>query len=116
MDRIPPPAIHIHLRMFDVASDVPIRSMSAKDTPDDIEFSEEDRSQFDLWLRELWKDKDNLISTFHESETFVPHIKKSSHSAVVIPMKLHNKLDILNAFCFGGPALVGYIWAKLTRP
>jgi Acyltransferase C-terminus len=106
--------------MFDVASDVPIGSMSAKDAPvgdqpDDIEFSEEDRSQFDLWLRELWQDKDNLISTFHESETFVPHTKKSSHSAVVIPMKLHNKLDILNAFCFGGPALVGYIWAKLTR-
>src|ERR1700722_8858835 len=120
-DRIPPPAIHIHLRIFDVASEVPIGSSkdspidsarSRRTQPDDIEFSEEERTRFDLWLRELWQDKDQLISRFHETGTFVSETTKFENSDVVIPMELRRKRDFLDAFCFCGPAIAGYIWAK----
>jgi hypothetical protein len=116
-DRIPPPAIHIHLRMFDVASEVPIGPISPTDDglrQEEVELPEEEKSRFDLWLRELWQDKDQLISKFHETGNFGLESTKYENLNVEIPLELRRKRDTLDAFCFCGPVVVGYIWAKLT--
>jgi hypothetical protein len=117
-DNVPPPAIHVHLRMFDIASEVPIATTftdSGTTLPQSVKREEAEKEQFDLWLRQLWQDKDHLISRFHETGSFVMDSSKTKYTCVEIPMELRRKRDILDAFCFCGPAVIGYIWAKLRQ-
>lgn len=117
-DGVPPPVIHIHLRMFDVASDVPIGDVSASNSSAlsgrsvEADIPEAEKAQFDLWLRELWQDKDRMMSKFLETGSFVS-LPADSKARVVIPLKLRKKREIFDAFCFLGPAVVGYVWARL---
>jgi len=120
-DRVPPPAIHIHLRMFDVASEVPVGNSFVTNEsvfPDDAQstqLAESDKDQFDTWLRELWQDKDQSITRFHETGSFLVEPTQFKTESVEIPMELHRKRDILDAFCFCGPAVAGYVWARLRQ-
>lgn len=102
MDRVPPPVVHMHLRLFDVASTVPIGDLSnAPVTPpgsstdffkppppnsalsasngqsatsQGIDVPEHERLEFDRWLTELWRIKDKTIDAFHRS---APGVEKS---------------------------------------
>lgn len=122
-DRVPPPVIHVHLRVFDVAKDVPIGDISASNPsavptkkssaqPVEVDFPEEEKTKFDLWVRDLWREKDELIVRFLETGSFVAG-KPDDKSAVDIPLKVLHKREILDAFCFFIPALCGCVWAKL---
>ena len=116
-DNVPPPAIHVHLRMLNVLSDVPIGKLPANEQSDAeaVQPAEAEKDNFDLWLRDLWRDKDRLITTFHETGSFVVHDTKSKYGSVEIPVQLRRKRDMLDAFCFCGPAIAGYIWARLRQ-
>lgn len=67
---IPPPSIHMHLRMFDVATNVPIGDLSKTNptvipkssSPVEVEIPETEKATFDIWLRELWREKDEAIT------------------------------------------------------
>lgn len=122
MDGIPPPAIHIHLRRFDVATGVPVGDLSAgisSTTPvkqrraqiKEVDIPEGEKEQFDVWLRELWQEKDDSMTRFSESASFSPHEAR----AVEIPLKLRRKREILDAFCFFLPAGIVYSWNKLRQ-
>jgi len=124
-DRVPPPVIHVHLRVFNVAQDVPIGEVSTfnpavvpKGPPNghatEIDFSEEEKEKFDLWLRELWRDKDQLITKFLETGSFTAE-KPDAITKVEIPLELRRKREIMDGFCFFIPALVGCLWAKLRH-
>lgn len=118
----PPPVIHIHLRMFDVAGEVPIGDISTSNPsvlpessrsgaqPVEVDFPEQEKAVFDLWLRELWQEKDESISQFHASGSF--SAGTAEKAVTEIPLKLRRKREVLDAFCFFLPAAVGYIWAK----
>ncbi|EGO00364.1 hypothetical protein SERLA73DRAFT_180941 [Serpula lacrymans var. lacrymans S7.3] len=118
LDRTPPPVIHMHLRMFDVARDVPIGDISTTN-PDaipnsgavEVDFPEHEKVEFDLWLRKLWTEKDEFITKFHSTPSFPSGTK----APVDIPLELRHIWEILDAFCCFGPAVVGYLWAKLTK-
>ncbi|KAG6911811.1 hypothetical protein DXG01_000058 [Tephrocybe rancida] len=109
MDGVPPPVIHIHLKMFDVATGVPIGDTapgsSSETTHHETDVSE-GRTIFDIWLRELWQEKDDLINGFFETRSF----RAGGISPVEIPVKLRRKREILDAFCFFLPAGAGYLW------
>lgn len=122
MDGISPPAIHIHLRRFDVATGVPVGDLSAgipSTTPvnqrraqiKEVDIPEDEKEQFDVWLRELWQEKDNSMTRFSESTSFSSHEAR----AVEIPLKLRRKREILDAFCFFLPAGIVYSWNKLRQ-
>lgn len=117
-DGVPPPTIHMHLRVFDVRKDVPIGDLSSPNPSViskaqtnghtvEVDFPEDEKNKFDLWLRELWRDKDEFITRFHRSAPEMPSIE--------IPLELRHKLEIPNAFCFFLPALFGFFSAKLRR-
>lgn len=119
MHGVPPPAVHIHLRMFDVASDVPISAISAKkytvngplnQHPPEVEIPEEEKEQFNVWLRELWQEKDESVTRFLETGTFS---EERRATAVEIPLKLRRKREILHAFCFFLPVCACYLWRKI---
>ncbi|KAH7924889.1 hypothetical protein BV22DRAFT_1034681 [Leucogyrophana mollusca] len=118
-DRIPPPVIHMHIRIFDVAKDVPIGDISATNPnvvpnggsshmPVEVDFPEDEKAEFDLWLRKLWIDKDEFITTFLQSAS-------GRKDAVEIPLELRHMREIPHAFCLFAPAAAAVLWKKLTR-
>jgi hypothetical protein len=120
-DGVAPPAIHMHLRMFDVKGGVPIGDLagtSAAGTPDpkakhivEVDIPNEEKDVFDVWLRKLWQEKDQGMDKFFESHSFKS--KDTSVASVEIPLKLRRKREILDAFCFFWPASVAYLWGRL---
>ncbi|KAF9457097.1 acyltransferase-domain-containing protein [Collybia nuda] len=120
MDGVSPPAIHIHMRAFNVASGVPIGDLSTRRPTampnnehraqnQDIDIPESEKEQFDEWLRELWKEKDDSITRYLETTSF----SLKEPQVVEIPLKLRHKREILDAFCFFLPAGIIYFWNKL---
>jgi hypothetical protein len=107
--------------MFKVVSDLPIGKLPVSDMSGlqgeagAVGPAEAEKKHFDLWLRDLWQDKDRLITTFHETGSFVVHDIKSKYGTVEIPVELRRKRDILDAFCFCAPAIAGYLWARLRQ-
>jgi Acyltransferase C-terminus len=123
-DGIPPPAIHMHIRRFDVAMDVPIGNIpkSISRTPVDdpsrgeilgVDVPEEERQTFDVWLRNRWIEKDKLMQRFHDTGSFSSPLDK--YPEIDVPLQLRHRREVLNAFFFVIPALVGYAWTKLQR-
>jgi len=113
---VPPPAIHYHLRLFSM-DDVPIGDLSktnstinpdAKSSAVEVEIPEAEKAAFDLWLRELWHEKDKSITKWFEASSFA----KTSYE---IPLKLRETRDIFDAFGFFLPAVVGYMWSTIRK-
>ncbi|KIJ68231.1 hypothetical protein HYDPIDRAFT_24530 [Hydnomerulius pinastri MD-312] len=117
-DRIPPPVVHMHLRIFDVAKDVPIGDISTSnpaaipngfgESSIEVDCPESEKTTFDLWLRKLWTDKDEYITKVLEVGA------PSGQKPVEIPLELRNKSEIADAFCFLAPAVATYGWKKLA--
>ncbi|KAJ6627200.1 hypothetical protein B0H10DRAFT_1996020 [Mycena sp. CBHHK59/15] len=113
---VPPPAIHMHLRMFDVATNVPIGDLSKTNpaviprskSPVEVDIPETEKAVFDLWLRELWREKDESITRWFDAASF-------AKAKWEIPLKLRRRRDIFDAFCFFFPAAVGYMWAGIRK-
>jgi hypothetical protein len=78
----------------------------------EVDFPDEEKEKFDLWVRQLWRDKDDMIVKFHETGSFAAD---KETSCVDIPLELRTTREIPNAFCFFLPALFGYVFAKLRR-
>jgi hypothetical protein len=120
-DGVPPPSIHMHLRMFDVTENVPIGDLagaSGVQTPDrkakhivEVDIPIDEKDTFDVWLRKLWQEKDQAMDRFHETKTF--QLDDKSTPSIEIPLKLHRKREILDAFCFFWPATVAYLWGRM---
>ncbi|KAG6900157.1 hypothetical protein C0993_002086 [Termitomyces sp. T159_Od127] len=116
MDGVPPPVIHIHLKMFNVATHLPIGDLTS-DTRIPYELSRQDenvleeKKAFDVWLRELWQEKDILITRFLETRSF----REIGMCPIEIPVKLRRKREVLDAFCFFLPAGVGYLWGMIRQ-
>lgn len=90
---IPPPEIHLHLRVFNVR-DLPIGDLSASNPaviPEpvkdkqvvEVDIPDDEKRTFDLWLRDLWKAKDDAIARYFETKSLAP-----GQVAVEIPLKL----------------------------
>lgn len=123
-DGIPPPAVHMHIRRFDVPKDVPIgdisRSISGAPNNDPLhvqmlgaDIPEDEREAFDVWLRNRWTEKDQLMQRFHDTGSFSSSLDK--YPEINVPLQLKHKREILGAFGFFIPAIVGYAWTQFRR-
>ncbi|EKM60925.1 uncharacterized protein PHACADRAFT_247149 [Phanerochaete carnosa HHB-10118-sp] len=122
MDGVPPPQVHMHVRKFDVSRDVPIGDLS-KVNPSKLpnvsggpmkesaetDVPQDEKDKFDKWLRELWTAKDHDVDRYLDCGSFVndPSLR------VEIPIAIRRKREILDAFCFFIPALLGWIFSRL---
>lgn len=107
----------MHLRIFDVAKDVPIGSISESVDSDgsahnaaELDLSEREKVTFDIWLRKLWSEKDDYITKFLETGT-APNKQKP----VEIPLELRKRSEIAEAYCFFAPLFIAYWWKRLTE-
>ncbi|KAJ3499649.1 hypothetical protein NLJ89_g10079 [Agrocybe chaxingu] len=120
-DGVPPPAVHIHLRMFDVTKDVPIGDLadaSGARSPDlkarrivEVDIPSEEKEVFDVWLRKLWQEKDEAIDRYFETGT----LGSEDSPIVEIPLKLRRKREILDAFCFFWLEGLRNLWSRMRR-
>uniref|UniRef100_A0A8H8CPN0 Phospholipid/glycerol acyltransferase domain-containing protein n=1 Tax=Psilocybe cubensis TaxID=181762 RepID=A0A8H8CPN0_PSICU len=118
-DGVAPPAVHIHIRMFDVTKGVPIGNLSGTTsaaTPDpkskrivEVDIPSDEKEVFDIWLRKLWQEKDDGMDKFFETGS----LASKGAPTVEIPLRLRRKREILDAFCFFWPASVAYLWGRL---
>ena len=127
----------MHLRKFDIArGDVPIGNVRAAD-PDDlpkpspqppstngsarpaataveVDIPEAEREAFELWLRNLWREKDKLMGRFLETGSLSAAAQRADGSAGVrVRVRLRHSYEVLDAFCFFVPAVVGWAWSKV---
>lgn len=120
-DRVPPPSVHMHIRCFDVLTDVPLGDMrtirlnasrnksKAEAVESDIPQAEKD--QFEEWLRRLWREKDILMTKFLQTGSFVD----DANTELIIPLKMRHNWEVLNAFCFVVPAISRSIWTSIRK-
>jgi hypothetical protein len=111
----------MHLRLFKVATDVPLGNLSVTHATTvsngnglstkhvaEVDIPPAERTTFDEWLRELWEEKDAFITKYLNSG-------HASNSSINIPLKLHRKREYLDAFGFFLPAVGVYMWRWLTQ-
>lgn len=75
---VPPPAVHLHLRIVDLAAVPSIHPRDAvgkspKQIDDDL--TVEDRAIFQEWTRQRWVEKDELMDHFYEHGKFLEGAK-----------------------------------------
>ncbi|KAH9857933.1 acyltransferase-domain-containing protein [Lenzites betulinus] len=118
-DGVPPPAVHVHIRKFDVHRNVPIGDLSASNpralpadggAATEVDIPEAEREAFELWLRELWREKDRLMDRFLATGSLGAAGRAGE---VDVPVRLKHRREVLDAFCFFLPALVGWAWSQL---
>ncbi|KIK71227.1 hypothetical protein GYMLUDRAFT_33364 [Collybiopsis luxurians FD-317 M1] len=119
-DGVAPPALHVHLRLFNV-QDLPIGDLSGTKSPKfpdtspnkhavEVEIPESEKTTFDLWLRDLWREKDESMTRFFE----VGRFSKKEVAEFEIPLRLRRRREIFDAFCFFLPVTVfGCLWSKV---
>lgn len=120
-DGVAPPEIHVHLRMFEVTGNVPIGNLAGTSwskTPDpkdkhtvEVDIPDHEKHKFDIWLRKLWMEKDESMDNFFKTGLFESTTTNST--AVEIPLELHRKREIFDAFCFFWPGGIAYLWRKM---
>ncbi|KAI0785985.1 acyltransferase-domain-containing protein [Abortiporus biennis] len=117
-DRVPPPTVHMHIRKFNVSKEVPIgdiSSMSSETLPNkssksvEVEIPDIEKDKFDVWLRDLWREKDQRMSLFLATGSLVEDPKRE----VKIPLALRRKREVLDAFAFFIPAFIGWVYSHL---
>ncbi|KAG8955404.1 hypothetical protein FRC04_008755 [Tulasnella sp. 424] len=129
LDRVPPPELHIHMRMYQVARDIPIGDAgSAKDgnVGRGAEAKPEETKVFEEWLIRRWREKDDLLETFYRTGRFFSGGEKPVEStaggekgkmaggdAVEIPLEVRSGWDYLQAYCWFLPWIVWYEWRKV---
>jgi len=116
MSGVPPPAVHMHFRMFDVATEVPIGDLSKTNpaiisdssSPVEVEIPESEKAVFDVWLRELWREKDESITGYFEKRSL-------SETSFEFPLKLRTKREIMDALGIFIPAAFEYVWSGVRK-
>lgn len=145
-DRVPPPVVHMHVRIFEVEKEVPIGELPGahekvangdglvngtanggekatgnghangfgieRGEPAEVEFSEDERAAFDVWLRQLWTDKDALMGRFLANGSFGP---AADATRVDVPVQLKTRREVLNAFAFFVPGVIGVICSRVKH-
>jgi len=135
MDGVPPPCVHLHLRLYNVRRDVPIGDVRESDgIGRGADATEEEKKVFEGWLLERWREKDRLMDEFYCDGEFQstkdkpvestaasgigggdaqPDARLSSRDRWLIPLQLRSRREVLDAFAFFIPALAGYGLSKV---
>lgn len=140
MDRVPPPAVHMHLRLLDVASSVPIGDLSQTDStalPSSLPPPESTvgkvASALPHGTRPAHPSSIEATIPDHERDAFDAWLRalwrekdakldnfhatgafKSRAGTVDIPLKVKALSDIGNAFCWFAPVIALTAMRKIT--
>jgi hypothetical protein len=117
--RAPPPVVHIHVRRFRVARDIPIGDLSGSDNRRpprggatvEVDVPPTEKRAFEDWLRALWREKDELFEHYYTTGRFAA----PGQPEVVLPLRVRGIKESLDAFCCFIPLILWRIFALLQR-
>jgi len=119
LDRVPPPAVHMHIRKFDVRKQVPIGDISASDAgvangslkagATEVEIPKAEAEKFEEWLRALWREKDVLIGKYLVTGS----LADDKAAEVEIPLQLRSRHEILHVCCFFLPFALAWAMFRM---
>lgn len=108
-----------------MAADLPILGSSKKQTPVlngrpnghivDVEIPTEEKEKFDIWLRELWQEKDRFITRFLKAGRADEGSQQDGRATVSIPLRLRRKREMLDSFGLFLPAAAEFVWDKIRH-
>ncbi|KAF9068013.1 acyltransferase-domain-containing protein [Rhodocollybia butyracea] len=110
-DGVSPPALNMHLRLFHVQK-LPIGDLSntnPSEVPDnspnghavEVDIPESEKAEFDAWLRDLWREKDESMTRLLEQGRF----STKDLPVYEIPMRLKRTRDMFDAFALFLPTI-----------
>lgn len=116
--------MHLHIRKFDVNREVPIGDVSASNPSKlpngtggtsavEVDIPEAEREAFELWLRDLWREKDRLMGRFLDTGSLDAPSASGKPVEITVPLQLKHGYEVLDAFCFFVPAVAGWAWSKV---
>ena len=92
----PPPTVHMHLRMYNVKVDVPIgtqavdeRASREETTSAAINSTAEEKKEFDDWLLQRWREKDDMLDNFVNTGSLV-----SGRRYIDVPIQLRTTREL----------------------
>lgn len=113
---IPPPVIHMHLRSNSVKHDIPIgRDSLTSSHTTGAEATEEEKKEFEKWLLERYRIKDQQMELFHSNG------KLAEGEYIDIPVRLRNAkelLGLLGSIILGawiGKLTIVFLWGLVVR-
>lgn len=126
IDGVSPPEVVYHIRLYNVQKEVPIRANgtdtntgltmeqrkhlahSMSKDPTMLEIGEEDKVVFDTWLRERWREKDQMIDSWLKRGGKGPIATGDNIKEVVLPVKLRSIWELVGPFLAFAPIAVAY--------
>ena len=121
-DSIPPPAVHIHLRMYDAAEVLARTAVPAKDAspapPKSVGLGAGDEAEaarqrrFGEWLTGVWREKDALMDGFYREGSFSSGDEQAASVEVEVGWRKGGGwMDVGGAVCWLAPVWVGVgVW------
>lgn len=115
LDGVPPPRIHLHLKLYCVNPEVPIGEVDAfnEEAPPrsrkEDEISRVDAVHFEEWLLRIWRRKDDLIENFLVDGSF-----DGSKEILHVPVKLRSGWEAIHACLLVCIALILYLSKRIA--
>lgn len=106
---LPPSLPHPQTTAAKLASALPQGTQLAHPSSVEALIPDHERDTFDVWLRELWREKDVMMDEYYATGAF-----KSRAGTVDIPLKVKSLTDMGDAFCWFAPVLTWSALRKLT--
>lgn len=79
----------------------------------EVDIPEAEREAFELWLRDLWREKDRLMGRFLDTGSLDAPSASGKPVEITVPLRLKHGYEVLDAFCFFVPAVAGWAWSKV---
>ena len=107
----PPPAVHLHYRTLPVSS-IPIGTLPTSSNGSIAQPTEQEKRDFEAWLLERWREKDDLLAHFYNTGSFAngPGVAEGD---LTCPLVLSKATDWLSLF--GGMAVPVVGLSRLVR-
>lgn len=119
---VPPPSVYIHVRTYSVRTDIPLGRLDRGDGEDIAGGTLQEQEVFAVWLRGVWREKDELMGRFYATGSFVESASSSEDDLksvtqtkgggrmeTILPMRLTKWHEYLAACSYFIPPLVLYL-------
>ena len=126
---VPPPRIHMHLKLYNVRRDIPIGTVQTDSLGKELDVPEADTAKFETWMRGRFSEKDREFERYYStgslaglSSHVIPGPATSSQGRkakartsreVSIPLETRGFWEVLEAFAIPGPTAWGLLTGRL---
>ena len=116
---IPPPHIHIHLKLYNVNADIPIgdvdvyQNQAPPRSRREGEITKVESITFETWLLDVWRQKDGLLEDFLIDGQLAQ--AKTGLVRCNIPLRLRRRREIVHGLGIFAPAFIMAVSERVIK-